>query len=56
MDISATSLAIEDQWNTSVLDRLQSFIRIPNKSVMFDKDWEQHGHMERAVQLVADWC
>jgi acetylornithine deacetylase/succinyl-diaminopimelate desuccinylase-like protein len=56
MDISAAGQAIEEQWSTSVLERLQSFIRIPNKSVMFDKDWEQHGYMERAVQLVADWC
>ena len=56
MDISVARQAIEDQWQSSVLERLQSFIRIPNQSPLFDQDWEKHGHMERAVQLVADWC
>jgi acetylornithine deacetylase/succinyl-diaminopimelate desuccinylase-like protein len=56
MDLSIAKTAIDQQWDSSVLERLQSFIRIPNKSPVFDKDWEQHGHMERAVQLIADWC
>jgi acetylornithine deacetylase/succinyl-diaminopimelate desuccinylase-like protein len=56
MDISAARQNIEQQWDSSVLDQLQAFVRIPNKSPMFDKDWEKHGHMERAVQLIADWC
>ena len=56
MDISAARKAIEDQWDSSVLERLQSFVRIPNKSPLFDKDWEKHGYMEQAVTLVADWC
>ena len=34
---------------------LCDFIRIPNKSPAFDPAWEEHGHMERAVELVAGW-
>jgi len=56
MDIHAARQAIEKQWDSSVLERLQSFVRIPNKSPLFDKDWEKHGHMARAVDLIADWC
>lgn len=56
MDLSQVRRTIDEQWDTSVLERLQAFVRIPNKSPVFDKDWEQHGHMERAVQLIADWC
>jgi acetylornithine deacetylase/succinyl-diaminopimelate desuccinylase-like protein len=56
MDLSSARHAIEQQWDSSVLDQLQAFVRIPNKSPMFDRDWEKHGHMERAIQLIADWC
>jgi acetylornithine deacetylase/succinyl-diaminopimelate desuccinylase-like protein len=48
--------AIDRQWNESVLDQLHRFIQIPNKSPIFDPEWESHGHMERAVQLIVDWC
>lgn len=43
-------------WDDSILPTIQDYIRIPNKSVAFDRDWQQHGHMERAVQLAAEWC
>ncbi len=32
--------------------RLIAYVRIPNKSPMFDPQWESHGHMEAAVQLM----
>lgn len=47
---------IERRWNTSIIERLEAFIRIPNLSPAFDPDWETHGHMERAVELIAGWC
>lgn len=34
---------------------LEEYIRIPNKSPVFDPEWEAHGHMERAVELVQGW-
>lgn len=43
-------------WDTQVLPSLQRFIAIPNKSPAFDPDWELHGHMEQAVELVSTWC
>jgi len=43
-------------WDTSIVPALMDYIRIPNKSPAFDPHWEQHGHMERAVQLLHDWA
>ena len=48
--------SIDRLWNESILERLEAYIRIPNKSPHFDPEWEAHGHMEAAVQLMADWC
>jgi acetylornithine deacetylase/succinyl-diaminopimelate desuccinylase-like protein len=56
MDFSLLRQAIDAQWNGSILDRLQAYVRIPNKSPMFDPDWERHGHMDAAVELMAAWC
>ena len=56
MDLNELSASIDRLWNDSILERLHAYIRIPNKSPHFDRDWEAHGHMEAAVQLVAEWC
>jgi acetylornithine deacetylase/succinyl-diaminopimelate desuccinylase-like protein len=42
-------------WDREILPALQDYIRIPNESPLFDPDWQAHGHMQRAVTLVADW-
>jgi acetylornithine deacetylase/succinyl-diaminopimelate desuccinylase-like protein len=47
---------IHRMWQSSILPALCDFIRIPNKSPAFDADWQAHGHMHRAVQLLAQWC
>jgi acetylornithine deacetylase/succinyl-diaminopimelate desuccinylase-like protein len=46
---------LNDFWEQAILPTLQAYIRIPNESPLFDPDWKTHGHMERAVALVADW-
>ncbi len=46
----------EQLWSASILPELVEYIRIPNKSPLFDPDWQAHGHMERAVALVERWC
>lgn len=47
---------IAAQWRDSIVPELQRYVRIPNKSPDFDADWERHGHMDEAVQLMANWC
>jgi acetylornithine deacetylase/succinyl-diaminopimelate desuccinylase-like protein len=46
----------ERVWEQEILPELTEYIRIPNKSPLFDKDWVAAGHMERAVELIARWC
>jgi acetylornithine deacetylase/succinyl-diaminopimelate desuccinylase-like protein len=56
MNIELLTTAIDRTWDDSILQRLIDYIRIPNKSPLFDPDWERHGYMESAIQLMADWC
>ena len=56
MDQPGLSEFVRRVWDESIIERLQAYIRIPNKSRMFDPQWEQHGYMDAAVELMADWC
>src|SRR5579871_863681 len=56
MDLPRLSGWIGKTWDDSIVERLIAYVRIPNKSPLFDPQWESHGHMEAAVQLMADWC
>ncbi len=56
MDLEQLRTSIDKVWDESIVDRLTAYVRIPNKSPMFDPDWERNGHMEAAVTLMADWC
>ncbi|HMK86091.1 MAG TPA: M20/M25/M40 family metallo-hydrolase [Steroidobacteraceae bacterium] len=47
---------VDEVWDRSIVPELCEYVRIPNKSPLFDSRWEEHGHMERAVQLMASWC
>lgn len=47
---------IAEVWDGSIVPALEQYIRIPNKSPAFDPEWRAHGHMQRAVELVAGWC
>ncbi len=56
MNTQFLSREIGRSWDDSILDRLTEYIRIPNKSPMFDPEWERHGYMDAAIRLMADWC
>ena len=56
MDLLKLASRIEALWDSSIVPALERYIRIPNKSPHFDADWEAAGHMEAAVQLMAEWC
>jgi len=43
-------------WDDSIIPELCEYIKVPNKSPMFDPDWEKHGHMEDAVAMLEKWC
>jgi acetylornithine deacetylase/succinyl-diaminopimelate desuccinylase-like protein len=56
MNLQALRQFIEQVWQKSIVERLQAYVRIPNKSPAFDPDWERHGYMDQAIELMADWC
>ncbi|MCH8059505.1 MAG: M20 family metallopeptidase [Proteobacteria bacterium] len=56
MDTKKATSFVNDMWDTSIIPQLCDYIKIPNKSPLFDPDWEQHGHMEQAVQMLEAWC
>lgn len=47
---------VDDTWDESIVPSLIEYIKIPNKSPAFDPDWAEHGYMDQAVDLIADWC
>jgi acetylornithine deacetylase/succinyl-diaminopimelate desuccinylase-like protein len=47
---------VAEVWDNSIVPALCEYIRIPNKSIHFDPQWAEHGHMDRAAQLMHDWC
>ena len=55
MDSKRTRDLIERNWTDSIVPTLQHYIAIPNQSPAFDPQWQQHGYMERAVELIANW-
>ena len=56
MNAEKLRLSVNKLWDESILERLIAYVRIPNKSPMFERDWESKGHMEAAVQLMAAWA
>jgi len=56
MDFQRARHSTETIFRDSIVPRLSDYIRIPNKSPLFDADWQAHGHMDRAAELMAAWC
>jgi acetylornithine deacetylase/succinyl-diaminopimelate desuccinylase-like protein len=56
MDLDKTRELIWKTWDESILPQLADYVRIPNKSPLFDADWEAHGYMEAAAQLMRRWA
>ncbi|HVV85170.1 MAG TPA: M20 family metallopeptidase [Kofleriaceae bacterium] len=55
-DAAAARAQVEEAFETSIVPTLVDYIRIPNKSPMFDPAWQANGHMDRAVELLAGWA
>lgn len=47
---------IDRTWDTSIVPTLCDYIRIPNKSQNFDRDWAKHGFMDKAAEMMRRWC
>ncbi|PJJ97266.1 peptidase M20 [Lysobacteraceae bacterium NML91-0213] len=56
MDASKVDRFVARKWDDDIVPQLVEYIRIPNKSPMFDADWKAHGYMDQAVELMAGWA
>ncbi len=56
MDTARLSNFVSDLWDSEVVPQLVEYIRIPNKSPMFDAKWREHGHMHAALKLMETWA
>ena len=55
MDASRTRRFVEQTWGDSIIPALEEYVAIPNQSPAYDPDWQQHGYMDAAVELIAKW-
>ena len=56
LDLDALTRSIDREWDGPILEALEAYVRIPCESPMFDREWDAHGHIERATQLIAERC
>lgn len=55
MDSTKLGQFVSEKWDSEIVPQLVDYIRIPNKSPMFDADWVANGYMEQAVTLMETW-
>ncbi len=56
MNNAKAKALVDTTWDRSIVPTLVEYIKIPNKSPAFDAEWHAHGHMDKAVDLIAGWC
>jgi len=56
LDLAAVKDYVDNIWDQEIVPQLVEYIAIPNKSPLFDKQWQEHGYMDQAVELIAAWC
>ncbi len=56
MDASKVDRYVAEKWDDDIVPQLVEYIRIPNKSPMFDADWVKNGYMDDAVKLMEAWA
>jgi acetylornithine deacetylase/succinyl-diaminopimelate desuccinylase-like protein len=56
IDTDHTRTFVQRAWDQDIVPTLSEYIRIPAKSPMFDAQWAEHGHIDRAVSLITDWA
>lgn len=56
MDIARLNRFVAGLWDESIVPQLVDYIRIPNKSPMFDANWVANGYMAQAVALMESWA
>ncbi|MDE2133021.1 MAG: M20 family metallopeptidase [Alphaproteobacteria bacterium] len=56
MDNASLTRFVDGIWDKDIVPVLTDYIRIPNKSPMFDPDWETDGYMDKTVAMFETWA
>jgi acetylornithine deacetylase/succinyl-diaminopimelate desuccinylase-like protein len=56
MNESAIRSYVDTLWRESIVPELIEYVRIPNKSPAFDREWCEHGYMDQVVARFHDWA
>ena len=56
VDPALVQTFVSEKWDDEIVPQLVEYIRIPNKSPMFDADWVKNGYMDDAVRLMEGWA
>ena len=56
LDRQALGDWVDGVWEQQIVPEITEYIRIPNKSPLFDPDWAAHGYMDQAVDQIEAWC
>ncbi|MFT5426303.1 MAG: acetylornithine deacetylase/succinyl-diaminopimelate desuccinylase-like protein [Gammaproteobacteria bacterium] len=55
MDIKKNNEFCDQRWDASIIPELIEYIKLPNKSPMFDPDWQKNGYMDQVVDQFTTW-
>jgi len=55
MNSTSIQQFVNGLWDDQVIPQLCEYIKIPNKSPMFDSEWKAHGYMDEAMDLMEAW-
>ncbi len=56
MDQDRLTRFVDQCWRDEIVPQLIEYIRIPNQSPAFDREWAAHGYMDQAVALLVAWA
>jgi acetylornithine deacetylase/succinyl-diaminopimelate desuccinylase-like protein len=56
LDSATVKRFVDQVWGNEIVPTLVEYIKIPNKSPMFDPDWVAHGYMDAAVAMFEAWA
>ena len=56
LDSAKVKKFADQVWGDEIVPALVEYIKIPNKSPMFDPDWAAHGYMDAAVAMFEAWA
>jgi acetylornithine deacetylase/succinyl-diaminopimelate desuccinylase-like protein len=56
MDTKKAEQFVSEMWDSEIIPEISEYIKVPNKSPIFDPEWEKHGYMNTAVAMLEAWC